>query len=66
MARTPPRQRLATLILGRDVLAFIAELRDDGRTWPEVRDRLRDATGGEIDVTFQALQQWTRPAERSA
>ncbi len=55
---SPPRQRLATLILGRDVLEFIADHRDAGKTWPEVRDLLQSATDGEIDVTYQALQQW--------
>jgi hypothetical protein len=57
MASTP-RQRLADLLLGRSVLDFIAERRADGKTWPQVRDDLCDATDGEIDVSWQAVQQW--------
>lgn len=53
-----PRQRLADLLLGRPVVEFIAERRANGTTWPQIRDELCDATDGEIDVTWQAVQQW--------
>lgn len=62
MAPTP-RQRLADLLLGRPVLDFITERRANGSTWPQIRDELRDATDGEIDVTWQAVQQWGSQAE---
>lgn len=61
--RTPPRQRLADVLLGRPALDFIAEHRADGKSWPQVRDLLRDATDGEIDVSWQAIQQWVSRAE---
>lgn len=60
----PPRQRLADVLLGRPVLDYIAEYRADGKSWPQIRDLLRDATDGEIDVSWQALQQWVGRAER--
>lgn len=63
---TPPRQRLADVLLGRPVLDLIAEMRAAGHSWPAIRDHLRDATDGEIDVTWQALQQWHNRANASA
>ncbi len=57
-----PLQRLADLLLGRPVLDLIAEERTNGKTWPEIRDAICDATNGEIDVTWQAIQQWARAA----
>ena len=61
----PPRQRLADHLLGRPALDFIAEHRADGKSWPQVRDLLRDATDGEINVSWQALQQWIARASLS-
>lgn len=60
---TSPRQRLADLLLGRPVIDLIAEQRIDGKTWPQIRDAIADATQGEIDVTWQAIQQWARNAQ---
>lgn len=57
-----PRARLASLLIGRPVLTVIEELRADGRSWPFIAAHIRDATDGEIDVTWQAVQQWARLA----
>lgn len=59
MTKQTPRQRLASLLLGRDVSDWIAERKANGDTWPAIRDALRDATDGEIAVTWQAVQQWS-------
>ncbi|MGZ4663738.1 MAG: hypothetical protein ACXV5Q_01460 [Frankiaceae bacterium] len=56
--RRTPRQRLASLLIGRDVNDVIAEMRANGDTWPVVAQHIKDATDGEIDVTWQAVQQW--------
>lgn len=61
----PPRQRLADVLLGRPVLDVIAEARAAGISWPQIRDLIRDSTDGEIDVTWQAIQQWHRTATRT-
>lgn len=54
-----PRQRLASLLLGQDVLTFIRDKRSgEGLSWPAVAVALADATNGEVAVTHQALQQW--------
>ncbi len=51
-------QRLATVLLGRDVREFIAEKRATGRSWRYVARDLYDATGGQVDVTYETLRQW--------
>lgn len=59
--RQTPRMRLTSLLIGRDVQDLIEEMRANGATWPAIRDAIRDATDGEIDLTRQAVQQWARP-----
>lgn len=58
--RQTPRMRLASLLMGRNVLDLIEEYRANGATWQEIRQAIRDATNGEIDVTWQAVQSWAR------
>lgn len=58
MSAPTTRMRLADLILGRPVVEFIGERRAAGQSWPAIRDALREATGGEIAITWQAVQQW--------
>ncbi len=53
-----PTQRLATLLLGADVLDFIAERRSAGRAWRFIARDLHDATDGQIDVTYETLRLW--------
>lgn len=55
--------RLASLLLKQPVAEFIADRRANGTSWPAIRDELRDATDGEIDVSWQAVQQWAARAE---
>lgn len=64
--KTPPRQRLASVLLGRDVLTVISEMRTNQQSWPAIRDFLRDATDGEIDVSWQAVQAWASQAGSDA
>jgi hypothetical protein len=58
--RQNPRIRLASLLIGRDVLDLIDEMRANAATWPQVRDAIADLTNGEVDVTWQAVQAWAR------
>lgn len=60
MRRQTPRMRLASLIIGRPVTDLIEEMRANGATWEQVRDAICDQTAGEIDLTRQAVQQWSR------
>lgn len=55
---THPRQRLATLLLGRPVTEFIAERRANGDSYRTVAAALRDATSGEIDVSDVTVRTW--------
>lgn len=58
MALTPPRQRLADLLLGRPVLDFIAERRANDDPYRRIAADLRDATDGEIDVSDVTVRAW--------
>lgn len=58
MVSTPPRQRLADLLLGRPVLDFIAERRADGTSYRRIATDLCEATSGEIDVTDVTVRSW--------
>lgn len=60
-----PTQRLAGLILGRDLGTFVAERRADGRAWRYIARDLYEATSGEVDVTYETLRSWY-PDERVA
>lgn len=53
-----PTQQLASVILGRDVTAFIAEKRDEGRPWRYIVRDLYDATDGQIDITYETARAW--------
>lgn len=52
------RQRLASLILGRSVLDFIAERRANDMPYRRIAAELRDATDGEIDLSDVAIRSW--------
>lgn len=58
MALESPRMRLASLLLKQPVTEFIAQRRAEQQSWITIRDAIRDATDGEIDVSWQAVQQW--------
>ncbi len=60
--RETPTQRLATLLLGRDVNAYVAEKRDDGVAWRFIARDLYDRTDGQVDVTHETLRQWHEAA----
>lgn len=51
-------QRLATLLIGQDVRDFIAERRTQGRAWRFIARDLYEATGGQVDVTYETLRGW--------
>lgn len=55
-----PTQRLASIILGRDVAGYIAEKRKANRTWRLIARDLYDDTNGQIDVTYETLRLWNR------
>jgi hypothetical protein len=55
---TAPRQRLATLLLSRPVMEFIAERRADDVPYRRIARDLRDATAGEIDVSDMTIRAW--------
>lgn len=63
MGYPTPRMRLTSLLIGRDVTELIEEMRSNGATWVQIRDAICDQTSGEVDVTFQAVQQWARPSD---
>lgn len=53
-------QRLATLLLGQDVVEWVRERRGHrySPTWQAIADELSEATGGQVSVTREALRLW--------
>lgn len=64
MAHRHPRAALASLQLGRSVFDFIAEKRATEPKTPyrQIAVALRDATGGQTDVTDQTIRAWHHAA----
>ena len=54
-------QSITDHLLGRPVADLIREQRAAGKTWPQVRDEIQTATGGAVNVTWQAVQLWGTP-----
>lgn len=57
-----PNQRLATVLLGKNVRDFIAERRAEGRSWRLIARDLHSATDGQVDVTSETLRTWAGEA----
>lgn len=53
-----PAQELATVLLGEDVVKFVAARRDAGMKWADVVDALEEKTGGRVHVTDRQLRTW--------
>lgn len=53
-----PSQKLATLLLGTDLEAFVRERRADGTSWRHIARAIYEATNGEVDVTHETLRVW--------
>lgn len=53
-----PTQKLAGMLLGQPVNAWIQAKRDAGRSWRLVSRDLYEQTNGQIDVTHETLRVW--------
>lgn len=53
-----PTQRLASVLLGRPVHAWLTEQRDAGSSWRQIAADLRKATNGQIEVSYEAVRRW--------
>lgn len=53
-----PTQRLASLLLEQPVADWIADRRDEGRSWRLIARELQLSTNGQIDVTAETLRSW--------
>jgi len=51
-------QKLASALLGRPVLEWVAEQREAGWTWRKIAEDLKTATDGQVDITAEALRLW--------
>ena len=53
-----PTQRLASHLLHRPVLEWVAEQREAGWTYRKIAEDLKAATDGQVDITAEALRLW--------
>jgi len=56
--RKSPTHRYADVLLERPLAELVAERRSAGVSWRRISLELRDATNGEIDVTYETLRSW--------
>ena len=53
-----PSQKLATLLIGTDLEAFVRERRTAGTSWRHIARAIYEATDGQVDVTHETLRNW--------
>ena len=53
-----PLQGLADVLLGEDVVAYVAARRVAGVKWADVVAELAEKTGGHVHVTDRQLRTW--------
>lgn len=53
-----PTQRLAEVLLGQPLADYVADKRDDGKSWQQIASRLNHDTSGVVDVSRETLRQW--------
>jgi hypothetical protein len=53
-----PQQRLASHLLGRPVLDWVAEMREEGWTLRKIAADLNQLTHGAVDVTPETIRLW--------
>lgn len=55
---TTPTQRLATILLGSDVIEYVKTKRADGQTLTQISRDLYEETGHQIDVSYETVRLW--------
>jgi hypothetical protein len=55
---TTPMARHATYALGQDVVEWLARRREAGCTWEELATQLAQATGGQVNTTYETVRTW--------
>lgn len=60
-----PTQRLADILLGEPVESWVAQRRNEGKSWRRISNELRDETKGDIDVAPPTLISWATEAEHA-
>ena len=65
--RTTPKQELASVLLGEDVMAWMDRAHAAGSTWRDVAGELSYRTDGVVSVTEQTIHNWRKArADRPA
>lgn len=53
-----PTRRLAEHLMGEPMTDYIARRRAEGRSWRLIARDVREATGGQVDVTYETIRSW--------
>ena len=66
--RTTPKQELASVLLGEDVMTWMDRAHRDGSTWRDIAGELSYRTNGAVSVTEQTIHNWrkTRAGARAS
>lgn len=52
--------KLASILLDRPVEDWIQEQREQGKSWHKIALALHNATGGQIELTGEAIRLWSK------
>lgn len=58
--RTTPKQELASVLLGEDVMTWMDRAHAAGSTWRDVAGELSYRTDGVVSVTEQTIHNWRK------
>lgn len=56
MPEPTPSTRLATVLLGKDLGAWVREQRDDDRSWAWIADKLAEKTNQQVQLSREHLR----------
>lgn len=51
-----PATKLASLVLGEDLEAWVVARRQAGQTWVEISQALAEATDGQVRLSYETLR----------
>lgn len=61
-----PKADLASFLLGRDVVDWIADRRAAGRSWRQIVTDLEEATAGHVRTAPETVRSWSLGNQRDA
>lgn len=61
-----PKGEFASHVLGRPIEEWLADRRAEGRTWRQIVEDLKSATGGKIRTSPETVRSWSLGSRQDA